>query len=192
MTKTNKIGFIGAVDIPVIHAFRIGYIEGAKYANPNIKVEYTFITTGNDFSGFEKPEEGFRVATKQYQSGIDIIFQVAGGQTGNGIINAAKTEKKFAIGVDYDEDHIAKGFVLTSMIKRIDVSTYKEVMKIINGKFQSGVVNYGLSDKGVSLSPMKYTKHLIPEEILKKLKDVEKNIIAGKIKVTDYLENVSP
>ena len=191
MSKTNKIGFVGAMDLPVIHAFRVGYIEGAKYANPDIHVQYSFVTTGNDFSGFEKPEEGLRLADEQYNDGVDIIYQVAGGQTGRGVIEAARKHQKFAIGVDIDEDHIAKGFVLTSMIKRIDVSTYKEVTKISKGTFKAGITKYGLADEGVSLSPMKFTKHLIPDDILKKLSNVKAKIISGEISVTDYLKSKS-
>ncbi len=189
MSKTNKIGFVGAMDLPVIHAFRVGYIEGAKYANPDIDVQYSFVTTGDDFSGFEKPKEGLRLAEEQYNNGADIIFQVAGGQTGRGVIEAARKHKKFAIGVDTNEDHIAKGYVLTSMIKRIDVSTYKEVIKIYNGTFNSGITKYGLADEGVSLSPMKFTKHLISDDIIKKLADVKAKIISGEIQVTDYLKS---
>ncbi len=191
MSKTNKIGFVGAVDLPVIHAFRVGYMEGAKYANPNIDVQYSFVTTGNDFSGFEKPEEGLKHADKQYNEGVDIIYQVAGGQTGRGVIEAARKHQKFAIGVDTDEDHIAKGFVLTSMMKRIDVSTYKEVTKILKGTFKPGITKYGLADEGVSLSPMKFTKHLIPGDVLKKLSDVKAKIISGEIQVTDYLNSTN-
>ena len=187
MSKSNKIGFVGAMDLPVIHAFRVGYIEGAKYANPTIDVQYSFVTTGNDFSGFEKPEEGLRLAEEQYNNGADIIYQVAGGQTGRGVIEAARKHQKFAIGVDIDEDHIAKGYVLTSMIKRIDVSTYEEVKKISQGIFKAGVTKYGLADEGVSLSPMKFTKHLIPADIIKKLAVVKAKIISGEIQVKDYL-----
>ncbi len=187
MTKTDKVGFVGAVDLVVIHAFRVGYTEGVKYANPKTKVLHSFITTGNDFSGFEKPKEGFSHASEQFNQGADIIFQVAGGESGRGVIQAAQKRGKFAIGVDTDEDHIAKGNVLTSMIKRVDVSTYKEVGKIVKGNFSPGVIKYGLKNGGVSLSPMKYTKKLIPIEVLEKLKKVETKIIAGEIVVTDYL-----
>ncbi|MCP4719673.1 MAG: BMP family ABC transporter substrate-binding protein [Desulfobacteraceae bacterium] len=188
MTKTDAVGFIGAVDLTVIHAFRVGYTEGVKYANPKAKVFHAFVTTGNDFSGFEKPEEGFRLATKQINQGADIIFHVAGGQTGHGVIQAAKKAGKFAIGVDIDEDHIAEGSVLTSMIKRVDITTYKEVVKALKGNFNPGVVDYGLANGGVSLSPMKYTKHLVPKKVLEDLKKVEAKIISGEIKVTDYLK----
>lgn len=188
MSKTNKIGFIGAMDLPVIHAFRVGFIEGAKYANSKISVQYDFVTTGDDFSGFEKPEEGLRIAETQYNNGVDIIFQVAGGQTGRGVIEAARKNQKFVIGVDTNEDHIAKGYVLTSMIKRIDVSTNKEVEKISKGTFNAGITKYGLADEGVSLSPMEFTKHLIPKTIIEKLKTTKEKIISGEIQVSDYLK----
>ncbi len=187
MTKTDVVGFVGAMDLVVIHAFRVGYTEGVKYANPKARVLHVFVTSGSDFSGFEKPEEGFRLATEQFDQGADIVFQVAGGQTGHGVIQAAQKAGKFAIGVDTDEDHIAKGSVLTSMIKRVDVSTYKEIDKAVDGKFSPGVVIYDLKNSGVSLSPMKYTKQLIPKEVLENLKKVEDKIISGEIKVTDYL-----
>ncbi len=187
MTKTRTVGFIGGVDISVIHTFRIGYREGVRYANPAVKILKTFVSTGKDFSGFNKPGKAEKLATEQYQQGADIIFAVA-GLSSNGVIRAAQRQKQFVIGVDSDQDHLAKGYVLTSMLKRFDRSTFQEISNMITGQFQPGIKIYGLKEGGVSLSPMKYTKHLIPEHILQKLRDVEKKIISGDISVTNYLE----
>ncbi len=189
MTKTNKVGFIGGVDITVIHAYRIGYREGVHYANRNIKVFEAFITKGNDFSGFNNPQKGQKLATELYRKGADIIFGAAGLST-NGVIHAAKLNKKYAIGVDSDQDHMAKGFVLTSMMNRLDESTYREISKIIKGNFKPGINTYGLKQGGVSLTPMKFTQHIISNEIIKKLNDVKYKILSGEIKVTNYFDQV--
>ncbi len=187
MTKQLIVGFIGGVDIDVIHAYRIGYIEGIHYANPKVRVLVDFISTGKDFSGFNDPEKGKEVALQQYKQGADIIFAPAALST-NGVIYAAQQNKKFAIGVDSDQDHLAKGFVLTSMMNRLDESTFQEISNIIKGQFKPGIKIYDLKKGGVSLTQMKYTKHIIPESVLLQVKNAKKDILAGKIKVTNYFK----
>jgi len=188
MTRTNKIGFIGGLDDPVIQSFKTGYMEGARYANPKIRVSVNFVKTGNDYSGFIQPEKGKQLAVAQYNQGIDIIFSAA-GMTGNGIIWAAQKEKKWVIGVDSDQDHMARGHVLTSMMKRLDHSTYYQISQYMKNKFQPGIHYFGLKEKGVSLSPMKYTQHIISKDIQKRLKMIEAKIISRDINVTNYLKN---
>jgi basic membrane protein A and related proteins len=80
---------------------------------------------------------------------------------------------------------MAKGYVLTSMMKRLDRAAFLEVTRIVRGEFKPGTIYYNLSNGGVSLSPMKYTRHLIPDAVLEALKATESDIIAGKIQVTD-------
>lgn len=121
----------------------------------------------------------------------DNFLKIAAGATGNGVISAAQQHKKFAIGVDSDQDYMAKGYVLTSMMKRLDKAVIREISLIMEGKFQPGVHLYGLKEKGVSLSPMKYTNHLIPKEVLNQLNKLEKAIIDGQIQVTNYLNTLS-
>jgi basic membrane protein A and related proteins len=186
MTRTDKVGFIGGMDLPTIRSFRVGYQEGVAHANPAATVVVTFVSTGDDFSGFSDPGKGARMAEKMYADGVDIIFAVA-GLTGNGIIRTAQEMGKFVIGVDADQDHMAKGNVLTSMMKRLDRAAFLEVTRIVRGEFKPGTFYYNLSNGGVSLSPMKYTRHLIPDAVLEALKATESDIIAGKIQVTDVL-----
>ncbi len=174
------------MEIPPLKAFLIGYQEGVRYADPKVEVKSVFITKLPDFSGFVSPEKGKHFAKELYNQGVDIIYNVA-SLSGNGIIQEAKIQKKYVIGVDYDQDAMAKGYVLTSMIKRLDRSTYLEVKNFLDGKFKHGAKIYGIKEGGISLSEMKYTKHLIPDEILKKLKVIESKIISGEIKVTNYL-----
>jgi basic membrane protein A len=186
MTQSGRVGFIGGVDIPLIHSFQVGYAEGVAFANPAVQLEVDFVSTGNDFSGFSDPGKGARLAAAMYAGGVDIIFAVA-GLTGNGVIRTAQQTGKFAIGVDADQDHMAKGHVLTSMMKRLDRAAFLEVTHIVQGEFRAGTTIYNLANGGVSLSPMKYTRHLIPDEVLASLKAIESEIIAGRIQVTDIL-----
>jgi basic membrane protein A len=186
MTRTNKVGFIGGMDIPAIRSFRVGYEEGVGYANAAAQVMVDFVSTGDDFSGFSDPGKGARLAERLYSDGVDIIFAVA-GLTGNGIIRTAQQMDKYVIGVDADQDHMAKGNVLTSMMKRLDRAAFLEISRIVRGEFKPGTTYYNLSNGGVSLSPMKYTRQLIPDAVLETLKATESDIIAGKIQVTDVL-----
>lgn len=187
MTTTGKVGFIGGVDIPIMHVFRQGFVEGVFYTNPTASVQQEFVTKAPDFSGFSQPDTGYDMGMEAYDSGIDIIYAAA-GLTGNGVLQAARKSGKFAIGVDSDQDHLAKGAVLTSMMKRLDYTTYSEITKILDGNFQPGIMQYGLKEKGVGLSPMKFTRHLIPATVLKRLSIIESLIIDGTIKLTSYLE----
>jgi len=188
ITKTGKVGFIGGVDIPPLRAFLIGYKEGVRYSNTKVGVEHIFITKEPDYSGFTSPEKGQSIAEKMYGQGVDIIYNAA-SLSGNGIIHEAKKQNKFVIGVDYDQDAMAKGYVLTSMVKRLDRSTYTEVKNFLVGKFQSGSKIYGFKDGGISLTEMRFTQHLIPVDVREYLKTIQSKIISGDIKITNYLMN---
>lgn len=191
MTKTNKVGFIGGVDIPIMHVFRQGFEEGVNYSNPTAQVKSMFVTKTPNFSGFRQPDRGYRLAMETYGEGVDIIYAAA-GLTGNGVLQAARKSGKFAIGVDSDQDHLAKGSVLTSMMKRLDIATYAEVRKILAGDFRPGIKQYGLKERGVGLSPMKFTHHLIPENVKTQLEKIKNLIVHGTIDVPYYLDSIDP
>ena len=186
MTKSNKVGFIGGVNIPVIDSFKVGFQEGVKYTNSGAKVETTYLSLLPKFTGFGDPKGAFKKATSWYDSGVDIIYSAAGA-SGNGVIRAAKHSKKYAIGVDSDQDSKAKGRILTSMMKRLDNATFNEIKKIHEGNFKSGVAYYGLKEGGVSLTEMKYTKGVISGDVLSKIRDIENKIKSGEIKVTNAM-----
>lgn len=178
MTKTNKIGFVGGMDVPNIRRFLVGYEEGAKYVNPGIEVLTSFAGAWND------PAKGKEIAIDLYSQGADIIFAAA-GNTGGGVIQAAQELKKYAIGVDSDQDYLAPGFVLTSMVKRVDSALYDFIKNTVNNTFTPGVKYYGVKEGGVGLSEMKYTKDKIPAEYLTRIEEIKQMIIDGKIIVTN-------
>jgi len=127
-----------------------------------------------------------------FQKGADIVFAVAGG-TGAGVIQAAKDANKYAIGVDADQDSLAPGSVLTTMVKRTDVAVEDMVKAYHEGKFPGGTtLSLGLKENGVGLSEFKYTKADIPSEYLTKVEDLKQQIIDGKIKVWNVVSQGYP
>ena len=182
--KTGKLGFVGGMDIPLIHRFQTGFEEGAKYVNPNIVVLSNYV--GITDAAWNNPGKGRELANSQYEQGADIIFQAA-GNSGLGVFDAAESYKKFAIGVDSNQNWVKPGFILTSMIKRIDTAVYEVINDETQGKFQGGVHIYGLENKGVDYALDEYNKALIPQEVIEKVEKAKQDIIAGKIKVTDAM-----
>lgn len=183
MTRTQRIGFIGGVHMCAIHSFRLGFTEGVGYANPKAKVISRFIAEAGNYAGFSNPNAGYAIASALYEQDADIIFAVA-GLSGNGIIQAARTHKRYVIGVDADQDHMARGLILTSMVKRLDRASFMEVEKILTHRFQPGESTYNLANGGVTLSTMRYTREIIPEAVHEQLKRVESKIVAGELTVT--------
>jgi basic membrane protein A len=184
VTKTNKIGFVGGMDIPLIHRFETGYVEGARFANPKIQVfdNYVGVTDG----AWNNPGKGKELAKAQIERGADIIFQAA-GNSGLGVFDAAEETNNLAIGVDSNQNWVKPGFVLTSMMKRVDVAVYKTVQEVVEGKFTGGFHLFGLDNEGVSYALDDYNRALIPQSVLDQVERAKQEIIAGRIKVTDAM-----
>ena len=187
MTKTGEIGFVGGMDIPVIRSFSVGFIEGVQAVRPDTRIHELFLANENsEISGFNNPTLGFEKASELYDQGVDLIFSVA-GLSGNGVIRAAAAREKFVIGVDADQDHMAKGLVLTSVMKRLDEATFLMLQEVMEGRFTPGIHTFNLKNGGVSLTPMTYTRSLIPSAILQRIETMQEELVEGKRKVTDYL-----
>lgn len=183
MTKSNIVGFIGGMDIPVIKRFEAGFKAGVKAVNPKAVVKTNY--TGN----FDKPDLGKSAAATIYNGGADIIFPSAGA-TGNGVFNEAmdrlKTGKKvWVIGVDKDQSiEYGTDITLTSMIKRVDEAVYKVCNDLIAGKFSGGqLTTLGLKDNGVGIADTSNVN--VPEDVLKKVEEYKAKIISGEIKVPE-------
>lgn len=183
VSKNKKIGFIGGAPAAVIKNFYRGFSQGAKYASPEIEISEVYLSESkNDFTGFSNPNKAKAKAKKMYSQGLDIIYSVA-GQSGNGVIDAAKDLNKYVIGVDKNQDGLAKGIVITSMMKRLDRITYSTIKSLIRGKFKGGTSFYGLKDVGVSLTDMKYSRNIVTGQLIRDLGIIKMKIITGQIKV---------
>ncbi|WHX48945.1 BMP family ABC transporter substrate-binding protein [Paenibacillus woosongensis] len=180
-TKTNKIGFVGGMEIPVIKRFEVGFREGIKAVNPDAKliVNYTGL--------FNRVDMGKSAASTIYNDGADIIFHAA-GLTGNGVFNEAKErnskgDKVWVIGVDKDQSLIfGDDVTLTSMVKKVDEAVYQISKSLAEGNFPAGQVTLmGLKENGVDIAPTS-DKNVDPD-VLAKVEEYRQKIINGEIVV---------
>lgn len=179
----GKVGFIGGMDIPLIRRFAMGYEAGVKKISPTAQVVVNFIGITGD--SWNNPAKAKELALAQYNSGVDIIF-VAAGASGSGVFDAAEEKKKLAIGVDSNQNWMKPGFILTSMLKRVDIGVYNTIQDAQNGRFTSGIVRYGLKDKGIDYSIDQHNEKLLDQVSRKKADDLRLQILAGKILVPDF------
>jgi basic membrane protein A len=183
VSKTGRIGFIGGMDIPLIRKFGVGYAEGAKYVNPAIEVFQNM--TGTTPAAWNDPTKGAELAKSQFGRGADVVFHAAGG-TGLGVMQAAKDAGLLSIGCDSNQNYLHPGSVLTSAMKRVDNAVYKTFTDAKNGTWQSGQIALGLAEQGVDYALDENNRKLITPAIEAKLNAAKADIIAGKIKVTEY------
>jgi basic membrane protein A len=182
----RTIGVIGGTKSTGIDKFLVGFIQGAKDADPKVKVLTAYA------NNFGDPSKGKQIADSMYDRGADIIYAVAGG-TGAGVIQAAKERKHYAIGVDTDQDKAAPGYVLTSMVKHTDLAVERLMKEYADGRLKGGTtMNLALTDGGVGLSPMTYTKKDIPGPILAAVDKARQDIIDGKTKVWNVIDQGYP
>ena len=181
-SKTGTIGFVGGKDIPVIHRFFNGYYYGAKTVRPDVKVI-------ESYSGsFTDPAAGKEYALAGINQGADITYAVA-NLTGAGVIDAAKSTSTFAIGVDSNQNYLAPGTVLTSMMKRVDNLAYDIVKAVQDGTFKGGVnKQYGLAESGVELAMDENNAGLMSDETLAKIEELRQKVVSGEIVVPNYIE----
>jgi basic membrane protein A len=192
-TKTNVLGFVGGMDIPLIHRFEKGYEEGAKSINPNIQVIQNYV--GVTDSAWNNPGKGKELSLAQIGKGADVIFTAA-GNSGLGAFDAVEQSGKvngrathFVIGVDSNQNMVKPGFVLTSMVKRVDNAVYDIVKLVVERKFQAGFHVFGLESDGVGYVIDQYNKDIVSPEAIQAAEEAKKKIIAGQIKVTDAMAN---
>ena len=179
-SQSGAVGFIGGMDIPVIRRFSCGYEQGAKYINPSVKfIENIVGTTGE---AWNNPTKGGELARSQFDRGVDVVFAAAGA-TGNGVYQAAKDSKKYAIGVDSNQNYLFPGTMLTSMVKRVDVAVKNAFLEASQGKFTANQQFIGLAEDGVGWADDEHNKDLITADMRTKVDQIKKDIIAGKIKI---------
>ena len=185
-SKSAKVGFVGGMDIPLIRKFQCGYEQGAKYINPKIDVYQNM--TGSTPAAFADPAKGAELAKSQFAKGADVVYAAAGG-TGIGVYQAAKDSGKFAIGVDSNQNHLQPGTMLTSMVKSVGLAAYQTWDDAAKGEWKPGIKNLGLAEGGVDWALDKDNEKLITPEMKAKVDAIKAEIIAGKVKVHDYMSD---
>lgn len=184
----NVIGFVGGGENSAIDDFLVGYIEGAKYISKDCSILYSFI---GDFKNTAKAKE---LAIAQYNQNADVVFQVA-SSAGLGVLDAAKQEGKYAIGVDQDQatlmaetDKELASHIMTSVVKKLDVIVYDKIKAFLDNKIDWGThENAGLAQNGMALADNEFLRNIVPEDILSKVTEIEDKIKSGEIVVSSAI-----
>ena len=187
-STTGKVGFVGGMDVPLIRKFACGYVQGAKAGRPSVEVLQNM--TGSTPSAWNDPVRGGELARSQIERGADVIFHAAGA-TGVGVLQAASDAGKFGIGVDSNQNQLHPGHVLTSMVKQLDVATYRTLMEARDGKWKPGTQVLGLAEDGVGLAFDSNNASIVTPEMRARVDQAKADIIAGKVQVHDYMSNNS-
>ena len=175
MTETGTVGFVGGIEGAVIDGFDYGYHAGVKYASQDVEVLRQYAESFNDAA------IGKSIATNMYRQGADIVFHAAGG-VGDGVIEAAREQDQWAIGVDRDQNDLAPEHVLTSAMKRVGQAMYNVGEQLVNGNWDGGrTIVYGLAEDGVGIAPT--SDEDVPQEILDEVAEIRQMIIDGEIEV---------
>ncbi|GGQ59163.1 BMP family lipoprotein [Streptomyces asoensis] len=155
-TKTNTVGFVGGVDVPLIHKFEAGFKQGVQDTKKGVTVKSQYLTETAAEGGFSSPDKGESAAEGQIDAGADVVYAAA-GLSGQGVIKAANAHKVWAIGVDsdqYKQDALKayKDSILTSAMKNVEGAVYTLAKSVHDGKPATGVVRGSLENGGVSVS----------------------------------------
>jgi len=178
-TKTNKIGVVGGMDIPLINSFVAGYRAGARSVKPDIQVEIRYVGAWNDAN------TGKELAMSLYNSGADIVYSAAGG-SGLGVFSAAADVNKLAIGADVNQIPLDPDHIFLSSIRRVDNAVFNEIEKVVTGQFKGGRVVPGLKEGVVSYT-VEGAKVATPQNIIDRAEQAKQDIISGKVTVPSSL-----
>lgn len=180
MTKSNVVGYVGGAEAPVIQKFEIGFEQGAKYVNNEIKFLPVYIGGTN---AFNDPTSAKMKTSALLDQKADVIYH-ASGASGSGVFQAVKDRGVYAIGVDSNQDSLIKGTILTSMIKKVDTAVLDTIKEVCGNKFEAKVYEFGVKEGGVGLTDFEFTKDIIGEENLNKLIEIRDKIVSGEIVVS--------
>jgi basic membrane protein A len=181
-SHSGRIGFIGALDIPLLRRFAAGYQQGARHARPEIALTVNFV--GTTPAAFNDPATGAEVARSQFEAGVDVVFAGA-GSSNFGIFQQAADRHRLAIGVDSNQNHLHPGTILTSMLKRVDLAVYRAFADGRAGTWSAGPAPLGLAEGGLDYALDRHNEALITPAMRQAVEEARQAIIAGRILVDD-------
>ncbi|WP_448190736.1 BMP family lipoprotein [Azospirillum sp. sgz301742] len=179
-SKTGTVGFVGALDIPLIRKFIAGYTQGAKHARADAQVLVNFV--GSTPAAFNDPTTGAEVAKSQFQRGADVVFAGA-GVSNFGVFSAVHDAGRLAIGVDSNQNHLYPGSMLTSMLKRVDLAVEQAFRAGRDGTWTPGTVALGLAEGGVDYAVDDNNRALLTPAMLEAVEAARRDIVAGRLRV---------
>ena len=180
MTKTRQVGFVGGMRGPLIRKFEVGYEAGVKAVCPDCVVHSAYIGTSPD--AFKDPAKGKALAIAQIGAGADVLYH-ASGASGHGVFEAAHDAGRLAIGVDADQYAEMPDTVVTSMVKRADVSVFDTVRAVIDGRFESGMHVFGVKDGAIDYVHEGPHAALLPRDVVARVEELRAEIASGRVQV---------
>lgn len=190
INKGKKIvGIVGGQEVPVIKDFVVGFEQGAKLVDSDVKVMVQYANSWSD------PAKGKEIAKALYGQGADLVFAVAGG-TGQGVFEAAQEESRYAIGVDADQSTILRDsspkqseLIVTSVLKNVDTGLFYALGKVKDGSLTFGMSEFvGVKEGAVGLAKNEVYKSVTPQLVQKNIDDIEAKVINKSI-VADSVFN---
>ena len=187
-SKSGTVGFVGGMDIPLIHKFACGYAQGVKAARPDAKIIQNYV--GTTPAAWNDPVKAGELTKAQHSQGADVVYAAAGG-SGLGVLQAAADGGFLSIGVDSNQNHLFPGKVLTSMVKRVDNAVFEAFTE--GEALTTGVKVMDLASEGVGAAIDDNNKALVTPEMQAAVDKATAEIKAGTLKVHDYMaDNACP
>jgi basic membrane protein A len=181
-TKSNVIGGVYGLNVPAVVRYRIGYENGAKSTNPNVKVLGIYQPAGP--TAFNDPDWGKARGLEFINQNADIVFG-AGGNTGNGALLAALQQQKTCIGVDVDQ-YVSypdvDGCLITSAEKHLALAVKTALTNIVKGQFQNGFMKFDAANGGVGIAPYHSYDSKVTADMKSKIDSIQKQLAAGTLK----------
>lgn len=183
ISKTDVVGFVGGMDVPLIRNFAYGFTQGVQYVSSDVKILHAMIGATPD--AWSSPDKATSLADDQFKKGADVVFAAAGGSS-IGVLEAAKKNGKFGIGVDANQNNLYPGNVLTSLVKRVDVVVYDAISQAREGKWQPGIKYLGIKEGALDYALDQNNKELVNKDIIDKVEAAKDKIIRGSLVVDVY------
>jgi basic membrane protein A len=185
-SKSNTVGFIGGMDIPLIRKFACGYAQGVKAANADATVVANM--TGTTPAAWNDPVKGSELTKAQISQGADVVYAAAGG-TGVGVLQTAADEGILSVGVDSNQNYLHPGKVLTSMMKRVDNAVYQAMKD--GPEMETGFNVMGIANGGIGYAMDENNAELVSADMQKMVDDAAAKISSGELMVHDYMSDDS-
>ena len=185
-SKSDTVGFIGGMDIPLIRKFACGYAQGVKATNADATVVANM--TGTTPAAWNDPVKGSELTKAQISQGADVVYAAAGG-TGVGVLQTAADEGILSIGVDSNQNYLHPGKVLTSMMKRVDNAVYQAMKD--GPEMETGFNVMGIANGGIGYAMDDNNASLVTAEMQAMVDDAAAKISSGELMVHDYMSDDS-
>ena len=180
MSKTKHVGFVGGMQTPLIRKFEAGYEAGVHAVCPDCVMHSGY--TGTTPDAFKDPAQGKALAIAEIEAGADVLYHAAGA-TGHGVFEAAHDAGRLAIGVDSDQHDEMPDTVVTSMVKRADVTVFDTIRGIVEGHFEGGMHVFGVKDGAIDYMHEGPHATLLPRDVIARVELLRADIASGRVVV---------